>query len=69
VPIPRFLARELAAVTAATHPDDLVFTTRGGHAFETVELAARCVPASLHEGQGQRPVPSGFTLGGMPPRP
>jgi len=33
VPITRFLARDLSAVIAAKHPDDLVFTTRGGHAL------------------------------------
>ena len=33
VPIPRFLARELMAATSAKHADDLVFTTRGGHAL------------------------------------
>ncbi len=33
VPVPRFLARELAAVTAVKHADDLVFTTPGGHAL------------------------------------
>ena len=33
VPIPRFLAGELADVTATKHADDLVFTTRSGHAL------------------------------------
>lgn len=33
VPVPRFLARELADITAIKHADDLVFTRRGGHAL------------------------------------
>lgn len=45
VPLPRFLAAELADHIANLKPDDLVFTTALGSVVRSAKLATGCVPA------------------------
>ncbi len=68
VPVPRFIAAELAATTGGKHPDELVFTMPGGSVLRLSELAACHLPPGACPGRTRATGSASTTCGTPLPR-